>query len=70
MLYEIQASTFNSVDGGDWVKITYGKTIEQAVLRFRLYLKEVPAHHRPFNIHSKIKVYNRTEQRFVADYYI
>jgi len=69
MLYEIQASTFNCVDGGDWVKITSGKTIEQAILKYKLYLKEVPAHYRPFNIHAKIKVYNRTEQRFIATFY-
>ena len=34
MRYEIQASTFNSVDGGDWVQITHGKTIEQAIYTF------------------------------------
>jgi hypothetical protein len=70
MRYEIQASTFNSVNGSDWVQVTHGKTIEQAILKFRAYLKEVPAHYRPFNIHAKIKVYNRTEQRFIANYFI
>ena len=70
MRYEIQARTNNCVDGGDWITISYGKNLEQAIEQFRIYLKEVPNHYRPFNIHSKIKVYNRTEQRFVADYYI
>lgn len=69
-MLEIQARTNDSLNGGDWVTITYGKTIEQAIGNFRLYLKNIPLHHRPFGIHSKIKVYDRKNQKFIADYYI
>jgi len=64
-MFEIQASTFNCVDGGDWTIVCKGKTIKQARENFGAYLENVPPIFRTFGNKSIIMIYDRYNQKFI-----